>query len=92
MMNPITFLIIYFVIINIVGFAIMGIDKRKAIKKDFRISESTFIKLSILGGALGNYLGMYLFRHKTLHKKFYIGIPLIMIFNIICLVCINKLI
>lgn len=85
-------LLLYILLISSFTFILMFIDKRKAIKKDFRISESTFIKLSLLGGALGTYLGMYLFRHKTLHKKFYIGIPLIMIFNIICLVYINKLI
>lgn len=85
-------LLLYILLISSFTFILMFIDKRNAIKKDFRISESTFIKLSLLGGALGTYLGMYLFRHKTLHKKFYIGIPLIMIFNIICLVCINKLI
>ena len=85
-------LLLYILLISSFTFILMFIDKRKAIKKDFRISESTFIKLSLLCGALGTYLGMYLFRHKTLHKKFYIGIPLIMIFNIICLVCINKLI
>ena len=85
-------LLLYILLISSFTFILMFIDKRKAIKKEFRISESTFIKLSLLGGALGTYLGMYLFRLKTLHKKFYIGIPLIMIFNIICLVYINKLI
>lgn len=71
-------------------FLLMFLDKQKAIKGDFRISESTFIKLSIAGGALGTYLGMYTFRHKTLHKKFYIGIPFIIIFNIFMFYTIYK--
>ena len=86
MMNPITFLIIYFVIMNIVGFAIMGIDKRKAIKRTFRIPEATLFLFAIMGGSIGSILGMYTFRHKTRHWYFVIGMPAILIAQIALLV------
>lgn len=82
MMNPITFLIIYFVIINIVGFAIMGIDKRKAIKRTFRIPEATLFIVAIIGGSIGSILGMQVFRHKTRHWYFVFGMPAILIVQI----------
>ena len=81
-MNPITFLIIYFVIINIVGFAIMGIDKRKAIKRTFRIPEATLFIVALIGGSLGSVIGMRVFRHKTRHWYFVLGMPAILIAQI----------
>ena len=86
MMNPITFLIIYFVIMNIVGFAIMGIDKRKAIKRTFRIPEATLFIVALIGGSIGSILGMRVFRHKTRHWYFVIGMPAILILQIAMLV------
>lgn len=86
MMNPITFLIIYFVIMNIVGFAIMGIDKRKAIKRTFRIPEATLFIVALIGGSIGSILGMRVFRHKTRHWYFVIGMPAILILQIALLV------
>ena len=86
MMNPITFLIIYFVIINIVGFAIMGIDKRKAIKRAFRIPEATLFIVALIGGSVGSILGMQVFRHKTRHWYFVFGMPAILIVQIALLV------
>ena len=82
MMNPITFLIIYFVIINIVGFAIMGIDKRKAIKRTFRIPEATLFIVALIGGSVGSILGMQVFRHKTRHWYFVFGMPAILAIQI----------
>lgn len=76
-------LITYITLISIFTFILMYVDKQKSIKGDFRISESTFVKLSLIGGAIGTYIGMYTFRHKTLHKKFYIGIPIIILINLI---------
>jgi uncharacterized membrane protein YsdA (DUF1294 family) len=81
-MNPITFLIIYFVIINIVGFAIMGIDKRKAIKRAFRIPEATLFIVALIGGSVGSILGMQVFRHKTRHWYFVFGMPAILAIQI----------
>lgn len=82
MMNPITFLIIYFVIINIVGFAIMGIDKRKAMKRAFRIPEATLFIVALIGGSVGSILGMQVFRHKTRHWYFVFGMPAILAIQI----------
>ena len=69
--------IIYYLIINLIGLAIMGIDKRKAIKGAYRIPEATLFCVALLGGALGTKLGMNLFRHKTKHWYFVVGMPLI---------------
>ena len=68
---------IYLVIINVLGFLIMGLDKAKAKKQKYRISENTLLFVALIGGSLGSYLGMYCFHHKTKHMKFYIGIPFI---------------
>ena len=72
-------LIIYLIAINILTFLIFGIDKRKARKGKWRIPEATLIGLAIAGGSIGALLGMYLFRHKTQHKKFTLGIPAIIL-------------
>lgn len=67
----------YFFIISIIGFFSMGLDKHKARKHRYRTRERTLLLIAILGGSIGSYLGMQYFHHKTLHKKFTIGIPLI---------------
>ena len=74
---------IYIVIINVLGFLIMGLDKAKAKKQKYRISENTLLFVALIGGSLGSYLGMYCFHHKTKHMKFYIGIPLILFIQIL---------
>jgi uncharacterized membrane protein YsdA (DUF1294 family) len=71
------FLIIYLVVINIVAFAAMGIDKQKAIKGEWRIPEKRLFAYVILGGGIGGCLGMSIFRHKTKHIQFKIFFPLI---------------
>ena len=86
MINPISFLIIYFIIINIVGFAMMGIDKRKAIKRAFRIPEATLFIVALIGGSIGSILGMQVFRHKTRHWYFAFGMPAILVVQIVLLV------
>ena len=63
----------------------MGYDKRQAIKNKWRIRERTFFIFSILGGSIGNLIGMYIFHHKTKHLSFKIGIPIILIFQIFIL-------
>lgn len=70
---------IYILIINLIGFLFMYIDKKRAINHQFRISENTLLLLSVLGGSIGSFIGMYKFRHKTKKKKFTVGIPLIFI-------------
>lgn len=64
------------VIINIVAFAMYGIDKAKAKKKRWRISEASLLSVAFLGGAYGAWLGMKVFHHKTRHRKFRILVPL----------------
>ena len=86
MMDPITFLVIYFVIINIVGFAVMGIDKRKAVKRTFRIPEATLFIIALIGGSIGSILGMQVFRHKTRHWYFVFGMPAILVLQIALLI------
>ena len=70
--------IIYFVIINVVTFFMYGIDKWRAKRSKWRVSEATLIGMAIIGGSIGAWLGMKVWHHKTLHKKFRYGIPVIM--------------
>ena len=69
----------YFVGINLVGFVVMGVDKRRAIQGAWRISEASLFTVSLLGGALGCMLGMKRFRHKTRHWYFKYGMPAIFV-------------
>ena len=76
------YLLFYLIIINIISFILMFVDKQKAKKHKWRISEATLIGSSVIGGSIGMLLGMYCFRHKTKHKKFTILGPLILIIHI----------
>ncbi len=84
--NPWILFWIYLGIINLVTFVVMGIDKLKAKKGARRIAESTLFLLAIVGGSIGGIAGMYAFKHKTLHKQFTIGFPLILIMQIALIV------
>ena len=75
-------ILIYFIVINLLGFLVMFIDKRKAEKGAWRISEKTLFTFTLLGGGIGTIAGMYKFRHKTQKIKFTIGMPMILIFEI----------
>lgn len=75
-------IIAYLVIMNIIGIAVMGIDKSKAKRGAWRIKEATLFGVSFIGGSIGTLLGMYMFRHKTKHIYFVIGMPLILILHI----------
>ena len=72
-------ILIYTAIMSLIAFAAFGIDKYKAKTNRWRISEKTLFLLALLGGGVGAYLGMKVFHHKTRHKQFAIGLPLIMI-------------
>lgn len=74
--------ILYILITNIIAFVGYGIDKQKAVKNKWRISENTLIGLALIGGSVGALLGMRCFHHKTRKKKFSVGIPLILILQI----------
>ena len=74
--------VLYLIVLNLVGFFIMLVDKKRAIKNQWRISEKALICISIIGGSIGMLAGMSTFRHKTKHKKFTIGIPVILIIQV----------
>ena len=79
-------IIIYLVIINILGFFAMGIDKWKAKRGNWRIPENTLFMFTILGGGIGTITGMYAFRHKTKKLKFTIGMPVILILEVLLVI------
>lgn len=68
--------LIYLILINLTAFLLMYVDKKKAIKRQYRIPESVLLWIAFLGGAFGAYLGMRMFRHKTKHIKFTLGVPM----------------
>lgn len=79
-------IIIYFLLINLFGFLIMYIDKRKAQKGKWRIPEKTLFIVTALGGGIGTIAGMYAFRHKTQKIAFVIGFPIITILEIVAII------
>lgn len=79
-------IIIYFIIINLLGFLAMYIDKQKAKKGKWRIPEKTLFIITALGGGIGTIAGMYTFRHKTQKIAFVIGFPVITIVEIMAIV------
>ena len=87
-MDVITLLSSYFIGINFIGFALMGIDKYKAKKRAFRIPEATLFIVAIIGGSIGSIIGMYAFRHKTRHRSFVYGMPFILIIQIALIVAV----
>ena len=72
----------YLLAINIASFFLYGIDKYKAKKGKWRISEATLLTMAAIGGSIGALAGMRLWHHKTMHKKFKYGIPVIIIFQV----------
>ena len=83
-------LLYYLIVINIVTFLVYGIDKWKAKQGSWRISEATLLMLAVIGGSIGALLGMKVWRHKTQHKKFKYGLPLILIIQIILIGYLSK--
>ena len=79
-------IILYFIIINLIGFFIMWLDKRKAKKGKWRIPENTLLLFAIIGGSIGGIIGMYTFRHKTQKAKFVIGFPVVLICQILIII------
>lgn len=76
-------ILLYLLIINAAGFLLMLIDKWKAKKNLWRIPEKTLLGVALIGGSIGAYAGMQVFRHKTKHLKFTVGIPVIMALQLI---------
>lgn len=75
--------VLYLIVMNLVAFALMGIDKHKAKKKQWRIPEKTLFLSAVIGGSIGAMYGMHLFRHKTKHKSFLFGMPAILVLQLI---------
>lgn len=78
-------LFLYLIIMNIVGFAVMGIDKKRAVRGAWRISEASLFLTALVGGSLGCILGMKRFRHKTKHWYFKYGMPAILVLQLLLL-------
>lgn len=76
-------LIIYLLVINVATFFTFGFDKWKAKKSKWRIREAALLLLAVLGGSIGAWLGMKVWHHKTMHKKFKYGIPAIIIIQLL---------
>ena len=83
-------LIVYFVAINVTKFLTFGIDKWKAKQGSWRVSEATLLGLAVIGGCIGALLGMRVWHHKTLHKKFKYGLPLILLAQIVLIYWVVK--
>ena len=87
-MDVITLLSSYFIGINLIGFALMGIDKYTARKRAFRIPEATLFIIAVIGGSIGSIIGMYAFRHKTRHRSFVYGMPFILFVQIALIIAV----
>jgi len=72
--------------VNILTFLMMGMDKRFAVQRTRRLPEKMFLILALLGGSAGVWLGMKAFRHKTLHKQFYLGMPAVIAVQVLVLI------
>ena len=81
----------YLLAINIVSFFLYGIDKYKAKKGRWRISEATLLMMAVIGGSIGAWAGMRLWHHKTMHKKFKHGIPIIIILQVFLVVYLHSI-
>ena len=75
-------LLYYLIVITIVTFLVYGIDKWKAKQGSWRISEASLLILAVIGGSIGALFGMKVWHHKTMHKKFKYGLPLILLAQI----------
>jgi uncharacterized membrane protein YsdA (DUF1294 family) len=85
-MGVLKYILIYLAIANLVGFCMMGIDKFKAKRHAWRIPEAALFASAIFGGSIGSIIGMYSFRHKTKHMSFVIGMPVILVVQIVAAV------
>ena len=86
MSQPQIIVLSYLLIINLIAFVLYGIDKKRAIRNEFRIRERILLWIARLGGAIGSWLGIKLFRHKTKHTKFRIVVPLWIVIWVVVIV------
>jgi len=83
--SNVSILIYYLFIVNVVSLLLFYYDKNRAKKGKYRVSENTLFMISFIGGSMGSIIGMHLFSHKTKKAKFLIGLPLILLLNIIAI-------
>ena len=88
-MNSLEFILCYLGIINVISFLAMGSDKRKAKRNAFRTPESILFIFALMGGSIGSILGMYIFRHKTKHWYFVLGMSMILLLQAAMVVAIR---
>ena len=81
----------YLLAINALSFILFGMDKNKAKKGKWRISEATLLMMAVIGGSIGAWVGMRLWHHKTMHKKFKYGIPIIIIMQVSLVVYLHSI-
>lgn len=80
-----TMIVGYLIIVNLIGLLLMGMDKSRAKRQEWRIPEKTLFACALLGGSLGTTVGMYMFRHKTKHWYFKYGMPAIFVMQVVLL-------
>ena len=76
--------LLYLLIVNIVAFLLYGVDKLKAKKGKWRVRERLLLGMAVVGGSLGALLGVKVWHHKTMHKKFRFGMPVIVVIQLVC--------
>lgn len=89
-MDVITVIALYVILLNLLEFALMGIDKWKAKTYGWRIPESTLFIVAMIGGSIGAVIGMRVFHHKTRHRRFVYGMPAILIAQLLLLYILSK--
>ena len=85
------FIAIYIIAVNLVTFVTYGIDKYKSIKRKWRISEATLLTMAVIGGSIGAWTGLKVWRHKTMHKKFTIGIPIVFVIHLFIVIYLHTI-
>ena len=85
------FIAIYIIAVNLVTLVTYGNDKNKSIKRKRRISEPTLLTMAVLGGSIGAWTGMKVWRHKTMHKKFTIGIPIVFVIHLFIVIYLHTI-
>lgn len=86
------YVLLYLFLVNAAGLLFMLADKHRARKKQWRIPEATLMGIAAMGGSIGSLLGMYVFRHKTRHPKFYIGIPVLLVLQLCLAIALYQII
>ncbi|GGG79857.1 DUF1294 domain-containing protein [Paenibacillus radicis (ex Gao et al. 2016)] len=88
---PVEWLWNYLIVVNVVAFALMGADKHAARNKKRRVPEKRLFGFAAIGGAAGAWIGMQVFRHKTKHRSFVVGIPLLILWNLVAVYVVLRL-